>query len=59
MTNIDQFESVFKAADKPAFEIEGVAIRSVLVVTDLPAAEAEEYGQRIRSFLSGIQQIAQ
>lgn len=52
MTNIDQFESVFNAAAKPAFVLEDVSVRRVLVVTDLPPAQADEFEQKVRAFLS-------
>ena len=35
MTNIDQFESVFRAADKTLFELQPFALDRVLVVTDV------------------------
>ena len=35
MTNIDQFESIFKAADKTVFSLESVKLDSALVVTGL------------------------
>ncbi len=54
MTNIDQFESVFKAASKPVFEFTPVHIRRVLLVTDLQKIEAESYAGRVRSFLKAI-----
>ena len=54
MTNIDQFESVFKAASKPVFEFAPVHIRRVLLVTDLQKIEAESYAGRVRSFLKAI-----
>lgn len=54
MTNIDQFESVFKAASKPVFEFTPVQIRRVLLVTDLQKNEAETYAGRVRSFLGAI-----
>lgn len=52
MTNVDQFESVFRAADKPVFRHRDVKIPRVLVVTDLPADEAGAFAERVRSFLS-------
>jgi len=54
MTNIDQFESVFKAADKPSFSHEHISIRSVLVVTDLDAEACEDFATDVRSFLKGL-----
>ena len=51
MTNIDQFESVFKAADKPAFVPEPVTIRSILVVTTLDRPEGESFESSAFEFL--------
>ena len=52
MTEIDQFESVFKAADKLRFSFEGTDIRTILVVTDLGDAASEASVNRIRRFLN-------
>jgi hypothetical protein len=40
MTNLNTFESVFKAADKPVFDYAPVAVDRILLVTDLTAEEA-------------------
>lgn len=52
MTNIDQFESVFKAADKPAFAPESVAIRSILAITTLEPEAAQAFADQARAFLA-------
>ncbi len=52
MTRVDQFESVFRAADKAVFAYERVALNDVLVVTDLPAGEAQDFTAQIRTFLA-------
>ena len=51
MTQVDQFESVFRAASKPVFHPEAVDLERVLVVTDLPPSEAQAFGERIEAFL--------
>jgi hypothetical protein len=51
MTNIDQFESVFKAADKPQFAPERVTIESVSVITDLATAKCDSFEEDVRRFL--------
>lgn len=51
MTRIDQFESVFKAADKRVFRHGPIRIQKILVVTDLPAEEAAAFARTVRSFL--------
>jgi len=54
MTNIDQFESVFKSADKPRFELEACNLQTVFVITDLEGAEAEVYHEQIGRFLATL-----
>ena len=51
MTQVDQFESVFRAAAKSVFRPAAVAMERVLVVTDLPPSEAQAFGARIEAFL--------
>jgi hypothetical protein len=52
MSHIDQYESLFKAADKPACALESLKIERVLVVTDLPEPEAATLTDRVAGFLS-------
>jgi hypothetical protein len=52
VTRIDQFESAFNAASKTLFEYREVAISSVLIVTDLDADAATEFGTRVVDYLS-------
>ena len=47
MTNIDQFESVFKAADKPVLKMSPIELQRLLVVSDLPAQEVETFAANI------------
>ena len=54
MTNIDQFESAFKAADKPQFQLEKADLKTVFVVTDLMADQAQAYHVHIRRFLETL-----
>lgn len=54
MTKVDQFESVFRAAAKTPFHYRPVEVESVLVVTDAPEAEAHDFSERTRSFLSAL-----
>ena len=51
MTNIDQFASAFKAADKPQFSLETVKLDSVAVVTDLASPDADRFHDDVRHFL--------
>jgi len=55
MTEIDHFESSFKAADKIPYHHQGVSIESVLVVTDLEQAGADELQEQVRQFLSVLE----
>lgn len=52
MTNVDQFESVFRSADKAVFADDPVTIESVLIVTDRTGSDAYEFGEDVKSFLS-------
>ena len=54
MTNVDQFESVFRSADKPVFHPADSEIDSVLVVSDLASQAAERFTQSVRRFLQGL-----
>ena len=54
MTNVDQFESMFRSASREVFVYERVNIESVLVVTDLDELEARLFGDRVRKFLTVI-----
>lgn len=54
MTNIDQFESVFKSADKTRFLLEKSSLKSVLVVTDLEEGEAAAYHGEVGRFLATL-----
>ena len=51
MANIDQFESVFKAADKPQFAQESILISRVIEVTDLDATASRNFLSRTKDFL--------
>ena len=54
MTKVDQFESIFRAADKEPFVHARPPLRSVLLVTDLEAYDAELLDGRTRSFLGAL-----
>ena len=57
MTQIDEFESVFKAAAKPVFHIEPVAIHRVMIVFDEAIEKSPEYLERVDSFLSVLSSV--
>jgi hypothetical protein len=54
MTQIDQFESVFKAADKPQFLYEPIEFKNVLVITDLNDEAAASHCQQLEQLLTGL-----
>ena len=54
MTEIDQFESIFKSATRTPYTYERIEFNSVLVVTDRDEAGARQFGERIRATLKVI-----
>ncbi len=52
MAKLDQFESAFRAADKPVYAYKHVEIAKILVVADLPDPEVVAFRSRLQSFLS-------
>ena len=54
MTKLDQFQSVFLAADKTALQYEKLAVEHVLVVSDLDGDAAGALSTQVRSFLSVV-----
>ncbi len=56
MTKLDQFESVFKSADKAVYTYDRPTFDRVLVVTDLNEADTADITSRVRSFLTAIDQ---
>jgi hypothetical protein len=52
MPNVDQFESVFKAAAKTPYAYEPVKIERVAVLTDLDQDQADALTQRVRDWLA-------
>ncbi len=51
MTNIDQFESIFKKADKRQFELEDVDLDTMLVVSDVDSTQTAGFMQQVTHFL--------
>jgi len=51
MTQIDQFESIFKKADKPKFELEPVDLDSLLIVSDAGPEQTNQFQARVVDFL--------
>ncbi len=55
MTNIDQFESIFKKADKPKFQLEDVQLRNLMVVTDDDHTQTDKFTDQVVDFLDRTQ----
>ncbi|MEJ2453847.1 MAG: hypothetical protein P8103_06770 [Candidatus Thiodiazotropha sp.] len=51
MSQVDQFESVFRAAVKEVFEYRRIDIANVLIVTDLEAEQARSFKDVVAGFL--------
>ncbi len=56
MTEIDQFESVFKAAAKPVFQYRPPRWDQALLVTDLAPQASEQLLEQVRAFLQVLGQ---
>ena len=59
MTQIDEFESLFKAAAKPVFRIEPVTIHRVMILVDAEARERPEFLERVGEFLAVLNELEQ
>lgn len=53
MTNIDQFESVFRSADKEQFAFQDFDLRKILVISDATDGTGEQMKQVSQAFLGG------
>jgi len=51
MTRIDQFESVFRSAERTVFNHQPVTVEKVLLLTDLEDAAATDFASKTRRFL--------
>ena len=54
MTKIDQFESLFRAASKPVFELEPVSVCDILIVTDMDEQQTTQFADQAKSFLTAL-----
>lgn len=55
MTNVDQFESVFRSAAKEAYHYQRLEFATGLIVTDLESEAAYEYGEQVKRFLGVLE----
>ena len=51
MSQVDQFESVFRSAYKAVFTYNPVKLRSILLVTDLGGPDARAYLDKVKAFI--------
>jgi len=54
MTNLDQFESVFKSSDKAVYQYAMPKFRHVLLVTDLDAEHISKFTEQVRTYLFAV-----
>ena len=54
MSKIDQFESLFRAASKPVFELESVEVRDILIVTDMDQQQTNQFADQAKEFLTAL-----
>lgn len=54
MTKLDQFESVFKSADKAVYSYDRPRFEQMLLVTDLDEAATADIAARVRAFLAAV-----
>ena len=54
MTSVDQFESVFRAADKAVFRFQRAPIERAVVVTDGDTEQTERLLEQVRAYLSAL-----
>ena len=48
---IDEFESIFRSADKPIFHFEPPEVGKILLMSDLSGREAQTFEERLRQFV--------
>lgn len=51
MSQVDQFESVFRSAYKAVFTYTPVKLRTILLVTDLEGTEAQAFLEKVKAFI--------
>ena len=48
---IDEFESIFRSADKPTFHFAPPQVEKILLMSDLSGQEAQRFEERVRQFV--------
>jgi nucleotide-binding universal stress UspA family protein len=54
MTSLNNFESIFRSADKPVFEYSPITVDRILLATDLTPANADALVPDLREFLAAV-----
>lgn len=54
MSKLDQFESQFRAASKPVFELESIDVRDILIVTDMDKKKTDLFTDQAKAFLTAL-----
>ena len=54
MSKIDQFESLFRAASKPVFELEPLQVRDIFIVTDMDKQKTALFTEQAKAFLTAL-----
>lgn len=54
MSKLDQFESQFRAASKPVFELESIDVRDILIVTDMDKKQTDLFTDQAKAFLTAL-----
>jgi hypothetical protein len=58
MTKVDQFQSVFRAAEKPVFHYKERSFQHILLATDLDPEGCNKFEEQIRNFLGSVGDVA-
>ena len=48
---IDEFESIFRSADKPVFHFSPPKVEKILLMSDLSGQDAQRFEERVRQFV--------
>jgi len=57
MSQIDQFESVFRSAIKETYRYQPLSFARAIVFTDLQEGRAQEFSNTVQNFLSGVKAL--
>lgn len=57
MSQLDQFESVFRSAIKETFAYQSLSFARAIIFTDLQEDQAQEFANTVHNFLSGLKDL--